>query len=381
MRRLLIQLIAALALVLLVELAFQAGIWEPLAKPASHAGTSVRLKRALTDPANARIDFVTLGSSRPEYGLDHETIAAAAKRHGFVHANASLAGSHWMTIGVLSRWLARAHPEIRGGVIALSIADFEYAGNGSYELGIVYPFHRLRDIPWMMRHVPFSRDDPETWGAFSALFGWREDIRDFVIHPEKRIDSLDWFADHNPMRKLFENFASKGDMCAFGIESITACERVEATDTEAARRLAGQCRMIRDGATRRDAREARIRESPQPEPLRETGPLVRRTLRAIPWAQPPVVVLMPMPRVWTVDVLPASLHARALAILRPLVDAGRIRVIDATGFFAEDADGGCASFFDFYHQNASGRERFTRWLLPQLESALYRIDARAGSRP
>jgi hypothetical protein len=108
---------------------------------------------------------------------------------------------------------------------------------------------------------------------------------------------------------------------------------------------------------------------------------VRRTLRAIPWPQPPVVVLMPMPRVWAADVLPASLHARALAILRPLVDAGRIRVIDATGFFAEDADGGCASFFDFYHQNASGRERFTRWLLPQLESALYRIDARAGSRP
>jgi hypothetical protein len=40
-------------------------------------------------------------------------------------------------------------------------------------------------------------------------------------------------------------------------------------------------------------------------------------------------------------------------------------------FFDGDADGGCGAFFDFYHQNAAGRERFTRWLLPQLDDMLY----------
>lgn len=372
MRRLIIKLLAALVLIVLVELAFQAGIWEPLATPASHAGTSVRLKRALNDPANARIDFVTLGSSRPEYGLDHAMIAAAAQRHGFVHANLSLAGSHWMTIGVLTRWLAREHAEIRGGVIALSIADLLYAGNGSYELGIVYPFHRLRDIPWMARHVPFERDDMESWGALSALFAWRTDIRDFVAHPQRRFDSLSWYAANNPTRKLFANPEPHGDMCAFGLDSLSACDRVAASATAQARRLEGQCKVILQTVAQRDGQEAQLHESPQIDALRETGPLVQRQLRAIAWTEPPVVLLMPVPRIWTDHALPPSLHARALAILQPLVDEGRIRLIDATGFFDHDADGGCASFLDFYHQNAQGRERFTRWLLPQLERMLYR---------
>jgi hypothetical protein len=139
--------------------------------------------------------------------------------------------------------------------------------------------------------------------------------------------------------------------------------------------------VIRKGAAQRDAQEARLQESPQPAVLHETGPLVRRELRAIAWSEPPVVVLMPMPRVWIDHALPPSLPARALAILQPLVDERRIRLIDATGFFDHDADAGCASFFDFYHQNAQGRERFTRWLLPQLESALYRSDPQVGSMP
>ncbi|HET6546711.1 MAG TPA: hypothetical protein VFG55_08205, partial [Rhodanobacteraceae bacterium] len=196
MKRKILRLLAPLVLVLLVEAVFQAGVWEPLAKPASHAGTSVRLERALLDPAVPRIDFVTLGSSRPEYGIDHAMLAAEAKRRGLVHANLSMPGSHWMTVGILTRWLARHHPEVRGGIIALSIQDLQYPGNGSYELGIVYPFHRLSDIPWMAEHVPFAREDIESWGTWSALFGWREDIRDFITNPSRRLSSLRWWAKH-----------------------------------------------------------------------------------------------------------------------------------------------------------------------------------------
>ncbi|MBK7013819.1 MAG: hypothetical protein IPH43_15280 [Xanthomonadales bacterium] len=62
-------LVAPLALLVLLELVFRLGLWEPMAKPTSHAGTSVRLKRMLLDAQLARIDFVTLGSSRPSSAL------------------------------------------------------------------------------------------------------------------------------------------------------------------------------------------------------------------------------------------------------------------------------------------------------------------------
>lgn len=56
-------------------------------------------------------------------------------------------------------------------------------------------------------------------------------------------------------------------------------------------------------------------------------------------------------------------------MLQPLVDEGRIRVVDATNLFSGDAEE-CSDFFDFYHQNAAGRARFDAWLEPQLEPML-----------
>ena len=144
--RIALTLLAPFALLLAIESLFHTRLWERHAQPASHAGTSVRLKRALLDPFAKHIDFVTLGSSRPEYGIDHAAWAARARERGLVHANLSMPGTHWMTVGVLTRWLARAHPEVRGGVIALSIQDFTNPGNGAYELGIVQPFRTLADM-------------------------------------------------------------------------------------------------------------------------------------------------------------------------------------------------------------------------------------------
>ncbi len=371
MRRLIFKLIAALVLVLLVEAVFQAGIWEPIAKPASHAGASIRLKRALSDPSVAHIDFVTLGSSRPEYGLDHHMIAAIAQKHGFVHADLSLPGSHWMTVGVLTRWLSRKHPEVSGGIIALSIQDMAYAGNGSYELGIVYPFHRLADTPWMAAHVPLKRDDPETWGVYSALFAWRQDIRDFVAHPQQRLKSLEWYATNKPTSDLFGNPESHGDMCRFGVDSMAACDQVEASDSGAAKKLRDQCQVIRGYAAGRSGFQSLLEKSPTAEQLRQAKRLVQDQLLEAPWREPPLMVLMPMPRIWTADALAKGLHAWSLSVLKPLADAKQIYLIDATGFFDADTDGGCSSFFDFYHENPVGRERFTGWLIPQIENTLY----------
>jgi hypothetical protein len=382
MLRALSTLLAPLALVALLDLVFAAGVWEPLAKPSSHAGTSVRLKRALQSPAGARLDFVTLGSSRPAYGLDHALLAATAKRHGFVHADLAMPGSHWMTIGVLARWLQREHPELRGGIVALAIQDFFYPGNGSYELGIVYPFRRLADIPLMAEHVPFQLHDVGTYGTYSALFGWRADVQDYLRHPYDRRDSLDWYAANvPPERTLFGNPESQGDMCAFGLDTLAACDAVEASADPARDGLKRQCKELRGSAAGRTDLPVLAQPDALPDFLRQTRDLVREQFRSMRWPQPPVVVLMPVPRLWMRDVLAPGLHDWARAVLDPLVREGRIRLVDATDFFDDEA-GECGFFLDFYHQNAAGRERLMRWLMPQVEAALYGADAPgAGAGP
>lgn len=383
MRRLLALFSAALAIVLLLEGVFAAGVWEPMASPTSHAGTSVRLKRALSDPTLPHIDYVTLGSSRPEYGIDHRALADAAADTGLVHANLSMPGSHWMTIGILSRWLERTHPEIRGGIIALSIQDLMFPGNGDYEVGIVYPFRSLTDVPWINQHVPVTAGDVASYATVSALFGWRSDIRDFVQHPFARTASIDWFKDHRGTHvTLFEDPESTGDMCAWGVDSLDACARIDGAAAASVDGLRNQCREIRSRAARRTDFTAAMQQGPLPDFMQRTRDLVQGQLRAMRWPTPPLVVLMPMPRIWQRDVTGPGLHDWALSILQPLVAEGRITLFDATGFFDADADAGCSSFFDFYHQNASGRDRLMRSLLPRVQESIYRRSLRATpSRP
>ncbi|MEO5558900.1 MAG: hypothetical protein ABIO49_03940 [Dokdonella sp.] len=375
MLRILLILLTPLLLLALLEVAFENGIWEPLAQPMSHAGTSVHLKQALSDASIPSVDYVTLGSSRPEYGLDHALLATTANQAGRVHANLAMPGSHWLTIGLLAEWLQRAHPEVHGGIIALSIQDLINPGNGSYELGIVQPFRHFGDIGMVTEHVAFNRADVATYGIYSALFGWRADIQEFVRHPFARKSVLHWFK-HNrpPAYTLFENPESHGDMCAFGLDAISACDKVDASSDPERDGLKRQCKELRGNAVGRPDFGALAQQKPLPDFMKRTRDIVQAQLRAIPWPKPPLVVLMPVPRIWTRDVLGTGLHEWALAILRPLADEGRIHLIDATDFFAPDADAGCSAFFDFYHQNALGRERLTHWLLPQVERFLYRDD-------
>lgn len=367
MLRKLLLLAAPLLIVLALEALFRAGLWEPLARPDSHPGTSVRLKRMLTSADLTRVDYVTLGSSRPLYGLDHARIAASAHGRGFVHANLSMPGTHWMTIGALGRWLASHRPEVRGGIVALSIQDFSWPGNGSYELGIVQPFRAFFAVSDTMPYVPFDGSRIDTYGSRSALFEWREDVRDFARNPGKRLGTLRWYQrNRSSAQQLFANPESEGDMCAIGVTALSACDRTNDMDDGKSRQLAGQCELLRREATNRfDFRPAMASASP-PERMARIRSGVERALRMLEWQETPVVVLMPVPALWKRDVLGRGQHEWARAVLQPLVDEGRIRVIDGTDFFSADSDGGCSAFFDFYHQNASGRERFTDWLLPRI---------------
>jgi hypothetical protein len=363
-------LIAPLLLLVMIELAFRFGVWEPLATPLSHAGTSIRLKRNLLDPSVARIDYVTLGSSRPEYGIDHKRISDVAKARGFVHANLSMPGTHWMTIGVLTDWLRQHHPEIKGGIIALSSQSLGWPSNGYYELGIVQPFREASEDAWIAAHNPLERDHIESFGSRFALFAWRDDVRDFLVNPISRLRRFRKTSRQPDPERLFENPEMPGDMCAWGLESLTACERLaEATDAPPNLRI--QCDQVKNTVAGRPDFEALAAQTPVPEFKQVTRDLIQRQLRGIRWPAPPVVLLMPTPPIWRNDAHGEGLQKWALSILGPLDKEGTIRLIDATRFFDADAKGGCEDFGDFYHQNARGRQVFSDWLLTRLDELHY----------
>lgn len=370
MTRKIVILIAPLLLIAMIEWLLRLGVWEPLATPHSHAGTSVRLKRNLLDPDLSRIDIVTLGSSRPEYGIDHKRVSETAGRHDLVHANLSMPGTHWMTIGVLTDWLSEHHPEIRGGVIALSIQSLAWPNNGDYELGIVQPFRQASESGWITEHIPLETAEIETYGSRFALFAWRDDIRDFLAHPVSRLNRFRKSSRQSDISRLFSNPEMPGDMCAWGLESLDACDKLNTTE-DAPPNLRQQCQLVMNTVKGRPDFAAMSRQSPLPEFMQKTRQLIQQQLRAINWSQPPIVLLMPTPPIWRNDPNGAGMQQWALQILKPLEEEGSIHLIDATEFFDADEKGGCAYFGDFYHQNGKARAAFSDWLLPKFESSLY----------
>jgi hypothetical protein len=360
-------LLLPLLIVAAIELAFRLGVWEPLAEPHSHSGASVQLKRALLDTATPRIDFVTLGSSRPVYGIDHVVLAEQAQRKGYVHANLSMAGSHWMTVETLYQWLRKHRPEVRGGIIALSVQDMTYPGNGSYELGIVEPFRDHTQRQWIEEHVRFERSNLSSYGARYSLYAWRDDVRDFLMHPFKRLSqSLDRYDER---ARLFNNPDSSGEICALREINEDSCNQLLETGSTGVN-LGRQCKQILSDLKQTADLGTLMKQSPLPLFMEKTRRLIQTQLREMHWEKRPIVVLMPMPQIWLRDQNAPGRHQWALSILQPLADEGAIRLIDATHFFSNDDDQGCGKFFDFYHQNSAGRTQFTAWLAPKIDNEL-----------
>lgn len=372
-----VKFILPLLLVILIDLAFQLGAWEYIASPNSHAGMSITKKRALLDPAMTHIDFVTLGSSRPVYGIDHALLASTAAAHGKVHANVSVAGMHWMSLGIITDWLASHHPEIQDGVIALSVQDFMGPGNGAYEIGIAFPFRRFDEIPWMSEHVAFDRQELGTYALYSGLFEYREDIRDLLQHPLQRKDSLIYFHALSATQVLQTNADETSNICRLQLHHIADCARAASMDTEAAEKLKGQCAILpKADAVRADWRPIISGAQAPSAYLQKAHDLIQAQLRRIAWKTPPIIVLMPMHSIWLDDALPQATHEWALSVLKPLQDEGKIRVLDYTDLFNGPDGTDCTAFFDIYHNNVSGRERLMQHLLPELAQSMY-----ASSQP
>ena len=366
-----LKFLSPLLLVLLLEGLFRLGIWEPLANPASHAGVSIQLKRALTSNDFKRIELVTLGSSRPQFGIDHEQLAADARKHGMIYANASMPGTHWMTVGILGDWLQHEHPEIRGGIVALSIQDFTYAGNGDYELGIVTPLRSWWDSTALERSVAFNRKKIATYAIHSALFAYREDVSNLLRHPRERRSWLRYMRQQSATAIAGQNPVIEGNMCGVGVRDMSGCERIRSGEIKDQPMLLAQCGELSTGAGKSLNLDRFRQKKNLPDFMQNARDTIRDRLRGLDWPTPPIVVLMPTTDVWKHHQLPAGLHDWALEILQPLVDDGTIHVIDGTDAL-DDKDGtNCRYFADFYHQNAAGREAFAEWLEPRLYPLLF----------
>ncbi len=365
-RYLLPRIVLPLLIIVAMEALFRSNFWELFAAPDSHAGTSIRLKQAVAQTP-AKIDFVTLGSSRAVYGLDHKRIAAMAGKRGLVHVNLSMPGSHWMSVMTVIDWLRTERPEVSGGIIALSVADLQYVSNGNYELAIVRPFQGLLETSGDAS-ARFELRDPSSYGSISALYQYRGDIQDAVRHPLQRGQAIGWFASFG-QHQLFDGPRQQIHTCAIPWDTIAHCAGHIAV-TENDQHVVRLCRSLAGNAGHAgdwSGLDARALPPDRQDVLGQR----QRELRNVGWPKPPLVILMPITHHWSRELMPKGAREWAHMVLDPLAAEGKIRLLDYSDFFDVDGMTRCDVFWDIYHQNEKGLTELTDALLPEIEAQLY----------
>ncbi len=361
-----------------VEAVLRFGTWNRFTLPNSHAGTTVRALAAWSPQGDAAVDTVTLGSSRPEYALDHVALAALAQKYGQRHLSFAMPGAHMLTIDTVSSWLKQNRRDVKNRVVALSIVDFVWAANGEYELGIVAPMHASIDGERLQQRLPLKTDS-YTWGAVSALWRYRQDIRDAVFAPKQRLNALKNPGSFN--RAMNTQVAQ--NVCQVDTATVASCAaETPATilpSTALNHGAIGAKRLCADWQTQfGKAPGGDLSANPHMPEVLLAQKLVSESLSRKTWPGKTVVVLLPTHHLWTQPPMATGQHALALEVLQPLVNSGDITLIDATtvldfpSAISANLRSDCASFGDLFHQNDVGREKLMTWLMPRLEQALYR---------
>lgn len=361
----LLRIAVPIGAVLLGEALLRAGCWESMAEPSSRIGATVALKREIRSHSRP-IDIVTLGNSRAEHGLDHELLRQTARRHGLEHEPATIRGAHWLTWIELSKWLHDERNDINNALIAISVADLFWPNNGTYEIGAVEPF-RKGLIPSPEARSLFRVDDPASFGVWSSLLSYRADLQDYVRDPAERHLVIARGVIGRPTMPEDPS----DNLCGMPIATVKECA---AHRPEILKEI-GIVRECHDTLAALDNRQdwSSITANQLPADRSLLLHDRQRQLGQMPYRKP-LIVLMPVLQMWRNDVYPEGYERWVNMMLRPLVESGRISLIDATNFFDARHAKDCEVFVDLYHQNQDSAEELTRALMPQIEALLYDDD-------
>ncbi len=373
-----LRVVIILTMLAALEFGFRYGIWDRLAKPGSYAGTVVMIKNAVEALGPDKVDFLTIGDSIVGSGLNHEEVAAAAKKYGFTHIHVGTGGMHWMSTDFMIRWVKSQSPRLQNAVIATNVNNFRFAGNGDYELAISAPVARPWNSDWMSNSVEFKKDNIRTYGVYSALFQYRDDIRDLVESPIQRVRDIRWTAKNGLNDNIiFHPYPIERNICRVPLTSVQACADAKATNSDD-QNLINQCRNDAPRAAKQAIQKQDYRTWTDPKSwphLNALKPLRQKQLRDLPLKRPILVVLMPVPKLTRESIQPIGIHEWTLSVLQPLVDEGVIELVDFTELFDGDGSNGgvdCTAFHDLMHLNNTGQRQITQKLLPIFEEKLYR---------
>lgn len=220
--------VTLLVLFVLTELILRLGWYNRWVKPNSFLGNVFSRVEAIEKLGLNKIDWITVGSSRMDWGIDHGMLAKAQKQKGLNHVRLSFGSGHFPTFQASIDWSIENMNSLQGVLVGANENTFSHFNiiNNLFKVG--WPFKN---------HMDFEQYKPLVESQYKYLplyqLAWTnyfDDIKDFLRNPSGRLAEL------NSAEKLTEvlSYRKKNprNLCAHPLKTIQECvDSVDAVNT------------------------------------------------------------------------------------------------------------------------------------------------------
>ncbi len=226
-----------------MELVLRSGLWDSKIKPRSYLGHGVYRAHAIQAYGLEKINWVTVGNSVLDWGLNHRKVRTALKAEGIEYARMTMGSSKFPVVQMVADWSVEQMEQLDGLVVGASASAL-----GSYQLSTQYkvswPFLDAYDADKYQYDV--ANAPLKNFYQKLALFVYFDDIKDYFLNFKKRTGKVDKnYAEVD--RILNFNVKKSGNVCGYEITNLQDCVktanqlRKKSKTTRFEREIIGRC--------------------------------------------------------------------------------------------------------------------------------------------
>src|SRR5690606_3182738 len=204
-----------------VELLLRLNLYNGFVKPDSYLGNSFERVKALNNFGKDKIQWITVGDSRVDWGIDHKKLRHIRKENGINHLRMSFRGASFMAIQATIDWSIENMDSLEGVLVGVSEDKISHR----------HSYNELYNIAWPFKNYLNFHDynsiliDKKQWRFYYslALVTFYKDIKNFISNPVDRYMEIKKFGSKETAKVFDYKRANSSNLCSFRLDSIESC--------------------------------------------------------------------------------------------------------------------------------------------------------------
>lgn len=354
-------------LAILAEWLLRCGLWDDYVEPYSYLGNAIYRDKAINAFGLDNIEWITVGDSKIDWGIDHEKLFKISEYNGVNHIRMSFEGSDFMAIQAVIEWSLENMPNLKGIMLGVSENNFGHFNDINKQ-------HKI-----LGRLISHKNNDRYTYVAeglniagFMNLFyvyKYFSDFKDFLKNSRKRIKTINYYLDRHHKNIFTYNRSHLGNICRFKLNTLQQCvdevDQIHELGTE--EEFANKVVLV--ACDNENARNRAIHDLP-------VWPLTDQKLKLLQnnWHElfdtvlshrvKLKLVLLPEHSIMNYSIKPSNTLDVLNEVLGDIIENINVEVLDLRRIFdSNDLQQECEYYYEPFHYNNKGKILITEHVI------------------